>query len=366
MSGNVVRVSVNKGAAFSNYINFCKAFAIVIIAFWHYFFDLFRFDLIFLQKDAISTHFHIFPLNGLSGILVSISTLALALGAGVFQLFLIASGFGLYLSHLKDKKSWTLFYKKRALRVLFLYWIAVIFNYFIRGAHVPPYFQARFNRIFVEHLLVLQDYTKHPAVWGALWFIGYIIQLYVLFPVFVKMFQNRAAKALLILISVFGTFLAAKAASIMGFELTGRLPVQYLSSFVFGMLLAEGAHFQKDFFKKLFRPASISACAILALLMVYLVNQFTFFNNLIFNNLFYIFFFVALYPVFKLASAARALRRVLNALAYSSYVIFLSHQLISLKAFLYFARHWPDFMFERDFFGVPIGYKTGNIIFLRS
>ena len=108
------------------YIIFLKAVAIALTFFWH-------FDGLLLSYD-----FNLFRGNGLyelanspRGLWWSVTRIPLAFGYQIFRFFIVASGFGLYLSYLRNRTSWRVFYKKRFFRLIILYWFIMFFGIII-------------------------------------------------------------------------------------------------------------------------------------------------------------------------------------------------------------------------------------------
>ncbi len=307
----------------------------MLIAGWHYWGLLTSCgNMKLLQKNALTELLMRYPASGILSGLKTFSLMALSLGMEMPHLFIIASGFGLYLSYLRKNEGWAVFYKKRFLRILPLYWIVVIILYANR-----LYTPLDGPKVLIYHLLLLQNFTKYALSFSAVWFVGYIAEMYALFPLFVKAFQNTKLKILLVIISLSGTFLIKKAMGMAGYEPLGKLPTLYLSSFVFGMFLAEGMHYGKTFFKRLFSPGCAPFYYVAAFLLLYLINNHAFFGTPLFINIFFMLFFLALYWIFKLAgSISPATQKIWNIVAYGSYFLFLIHQNLNIAVLKFLLR----------------------------
>ncbi|MDA8174092.1 MAG: acyltransferase [Nitrospiraceae bacterium] len=321
-----------------NYVDFCKAAAITLIAFWHYYYVLSYGDsLVLLQQGGVAHILAKFPPAGVIGSIKSLAMLIVALGGEMPRFFIIASGFGLYLSYLRRKDNWAVFYKKRFVRILPLYWAAVILIY---AFHKYSIDEKDAFKVFIYHLLLVQTYTKYSLAYGALWFVGYIAQLYLLFPLLVRFFESRTLKIFLIAFSVFGNIVITKIMLLAGFEPQGKLPTLYLACFVFGMILAQGAFRGKTYFRKIFAFAYLPVFTAVAALLFFLINNYVFFDSHIFQNVFVILLFLILYWVYRPINAViPAFQKIINPLAYSSFVLFLSHQTLNGIFLTYLVRY---------------------------
>ena len=317
------------------YINFCKAISIILIAGWHYWGILtWHGNMYLLQKNAVSGILGRFPVSGFASGLKTFSMMLLALGVDMPHLFIIASGFGLYLSYLNKNEGWAAFYKKRLLRILPLYWAVVIILY-LNKLYAP----LDGPKVLFYHLLLLQDFTRYDLAFSALWFVGYIATMYALFPVLVKFFRTTRLKALLALISLSGTFIIEKTMGMAGYAPQGKLPTLYLSCFVFGMLLAEGTHYRNEFLKKLFSAAYLPVYSVAAALLLFLINRYDFFGSPQFINIFFVLLVPVLYWVFKLVSFVLPVaQKFWNITAYGSYFLFLVHQNLNVVILKYLMR----------------------------
>lgn len=161
--------------------------------------------------------------------------------------FVIASGFGLYLSHLKSGKPIDLkeFFYKRIWRLMpgVLFSIALIF--FVKGFFLHQWITDKFYLNFFPFLAGLNlfsDQWLFPPINGDSWFLGLIIQLYLFFPLLVWLYKKIGEKKFLVLLflvtvvfrALFYVFLKDSITS-----LSYTLSLGRLFEFGFGMLMAK-------------------------------------------------------------------------------------------------------------------------------
>jgi len=232
--------------------------------------------------------------------------------------FIIASGFGIYLSYLRNKPRWASFYKKRAVRILPLYWTALILIYLFSKKPVVS------TGDLVNNLLLIQIFTENHIVFGPLWFVSYIVGLYLLFPLIVKAFGNVYTKWALFLSSFFLTWIYTKALGILGFQPVGVPITMYLDMFLIGMLLAESYHRGKSLHSVVFHPA-VTLISLLTLGAVIYLVSFTLHYNQPLHDLIGVLFFLSLpLPLYFFRNQA-VFRKITGFVAYASYVVFLIH-----------------------------------------
>lgn len=109
-------------------------------------------------------------------------------GAGV-HVFILCSGFGLYLSHLNKPLSYINFLKRRFIKVYIPY-IAII----LLSACIPCY--ASSENKFIEllsHIFLFKMFNEslEGSLGYQMWFISTIIQFYLLWPILVKLFMGK-------------------------------------------------------------------------------------------------------------------------------------------------------------------------------
>lgn len=191
----------------------------------------------FLKGYSIATIvlFHLaqkFPLPGILKYAINFG------GAGV-HVFVLCSGFGLYLSFLKKPVSFPLFLKKRFLKVYLPYIIIVFFSYLIPDTYSgDDKFVALLSHIFLFKMF----FEQYVGSFGPqLWFISMILQFYLVFGVIVSIFRKGSFANNIIL----SLLISLAWATIVGFFGKSNLRVynsfflQYLWEFVLGMEIAK-------------------------------------------------------------------------------------------------------------------------------
>lgn len=158
-------------------------------------------------------------------------------GAGV-HVFILCSGFGLFLSHLNKPLRYTEFIKKRFSKV---YWpyalIVIVYSLWLWYASGLEFFQAR--ELF-SHLLLYKmfDNSLDISICYPFWFISTIIQFYITWPLTVKLMKKSCGLFYALLLSVIWWILVA----ILGYEdyrPWGSCFLQYLWEFALGMQFAK-------------------------------------------------------------------------------------------------------------------------------
>lgn len=243
-----------------------------------------------------------------------------ALGSTGVELFILASGFGLYLSQLKKRTPWKSFYVKRAVRILPLYWAALLLFYFMGGIQKPDSLES-----LVCHVLLLQNFTPYYLDYGAFWFVSYIAFLYLLFPLLTWAFENPGAKWALFLSSFFMTPLSKWLMDLNGIEFTGgEFPTRFLPIFLLGMMIA------REYYKGNHRPAFLgllsSLCALLMTsVLIVLLNYYPQLYLPYLRPLIGMLLFWGLYLFYIIIRPLSPARNVINIMAYGSYATFLLH-----------------------------------------
>lgn len=159
-------------------------------------------------------------------------------GAGV-HVFILCSGFGLYLSHLNKPLSYINFLKRRFIKVYIPY-IAII----LLSACIPCY--ASSENKFIEllshiFLFIMFNESLEGSLGYQMWFISTIIQFYLLWPILVKLFMGKhkwygTASAFLISL-LWGMLTVLLKTNDM--RIWNSFFLQYLWEFILGMKLAE-------------------------------------------------------------------------------------------------------------------------------
>ncbi|MFA6060420.1 MAG: acyltransferase [Taibaiella sp.] len=194
----------------------------------------------FLKGYSIATIvlFHLAQKFYLSGIL----KYAINFGGAGVHVFVLCSGFGLYLSFLKKPISFSFFLKKRFLKVYLPYIIIVFISYFIPNTYSGnDKFIALLSHIFLFKMF----FEQYIGSFGPqLWFISMILQFYITFGLIVSIFRRGSFVNNIIL----SLLISLAWATIVGFLGKSNLRVynsfflQYLWEFVLGMEIAKIYH----------------------------------------------------------------------------------------------------------------------------
>jgi len=163
------------------------------------------------------------------------------------NLFVIASGFGLYLSHVKSGKSLNLkeFFKKRVWRLMPASILSIAVLFFVKGFFLNQWFTQNFylNLFpFLGGLNLFSDNWFFPPINGETWFLGLIVQLYLFFPLLVRLYEKLGEQKFLILL-----FLVSVVFRVLYYvfwkdavsSLSYGLSIGRLFEFGFGMVLAK-------------------------------------------------------------------------------------------------------------------------------
>ncbi len=154
------------------FIDFAKAFAILIIALYHY-------------SIPLSSN-HLFQL-------------AINFGGTGIHLFFFLSGFGLGLSKYTSPFD---FYKKRATKILAPYFLFVtivfLFNLII------PVYPTSGIKDYLAHIFLFKMFSIHSigSFGYHLWFMSTLVQLYIFFPVFRMMISGKYSVGWVVLLMI--------------------------------------------------------------------------------------------------------------------------------------------------------------------
>lgn len=167
-----------------------------------------------------------------------IRKVSLMLGLGS-HVFIVCSGFGLYISHLKNPVGYRDFYKKRFIKMYLPYIVIVIIT-----ASVPFIYtginrgQALLSHIFLYKMFSI-EYME--SLGGQLWFISTIIQFYFSFFILIKMYSKFGGKILGIISLVISMSCATFTyiSGVSEIRIWNSFFLQYIWEFVLGMIFAE-------------------------------------------------------------------------------------------------------------------------------
>ncbi len=193
----------------------------------------------FLKGYSIFT---IILMHLVSGIATGILSKAVAFGGAGVHVFILCSGFGLYLSYLKNPLTYKEFLKRRFEKIYIPYAIAVLLWgvwLLVRKGLFPMHEIA-------SHLLLYKmfSFELDTSLCYFYWFISTIIQFYLFYPLIVKVFRLKYGGYILLIIS----FLWSMIVGILGLE--DERPwssffLQYLWEFGVGMWIAEKVLLEK-------------------------------------------------------------------------------------------------------------------------
>lgn len=190
----------------------------------------------FLRGYSISTIviMHLVGMLGISGIWEKAAAFG---GAGV-HVFILCSGFGLYLSYLRKPLGYIAFLKKRFTRIYMpmavlcvatAVWMACMG----REWFIPLWGNLLLFKMFVPEL--------ESSMGGQMWFVSTIIQFYLAWPLIVKLFNTWGGVKLALIISL----LWSTTVGLLGYaeeRVWDSFFLQYLWEFCLGMKMAEIYH----------------------------------------------------------------------------------------------------------------------------
>lgn len=156
-------------------------------------------------------------------------------GAGV-HVFLLCSGFGLYLSSLYKPLDYRQFLKRRFSKVYVPYLIVVLISalYFGLICNQDVLMQL-LGSVFLFKMFVP---SLECAFGGQMWFVSTIIQFYLFWPFIVKLFKiNRGGQIALLISLTWATFTSLT--GLADERIWNSFFLQYLWEFVLGMWLAK-------------------------------------------------------------------------------------------------------------------------------
>lgn len=304
------------------FFDFARASAIAGIYFFHFYdFGLGGFGSVAKRFQAGILQGLFAGASGFSDYLWGLLQILFSFGNKGVEIFIIASGFGLYLSHLEKGTSWREFYRRRVIRVLPLYWAACVSIYLM--------FPVTLKHLLMNVFLV-QIFTPEYLAFGPLWFISYLFLLYIMFPLFVLVFRHAWLRWALFAASFFMTPVYVYIVRLAGYEPVGVMPTAYISVFLLGMLIAGSFHRGGKFHRTLLSPAASALAFLLLGVSVYLVSYGVPFTELM-HRAFGILSFLALYLPCLLVRRIGPARKLAGWVAYAAYVIYLVHAPLFIK-----------------------------------
>jgi peptidoglycan/LPS O-acetylase OafA/YrhL len=236
------------------FFHFVKSIGILGIFFFH-FYGRFVGDL--RIKNAVTSGLLqdlLVSVKSLSQFICFIAQTFFSFGNIGVDLFIIASGFGLYYSYLSKHTTWRAFFRKRIVRVLPLYYF-FLFLIFCLAAFVSKvdfYTSSEGLKVLLYHVLLVQTFNGSYVYYGLYYFIAVIFQLYLLFPLLVKIIHNDKIRIPFFVLSILFSICINKIIDLSGINYQGILLTDYLPLFVFGMLVADSMYNERILHKVLF------------------------------------------------------------------------------------------------------------------
>lgn len=228
-------------------VNYLRGFAIFTIALMH------------LVQGSLSGIFHT----------------AASFGGAGGHVFILCSGSGLYLSHIKRHLQYGEFLKKRFSRIYWPYVIAVIFY------AVWQWYVARFEffqwRELLSHIFLYKMFSSSldVSICYPFWFISTIIQFYIFWPLIVKLMELKHGLLYALFISVTWWIVVG----ILGYEdyrPWGSSFLQYLWEFCLGMQLAKwyvDGKFSEEYLDKRIKTFQLLIVAILGMALTGIMGK---------------------------------------------------------------------------------------------
>lgn len=156
-------------------------------------------------------------------------------GAGV-HVFILCSGFGLYLSYLNKTLTYTQFLKRRFLKVYLPYIIIILVSALI------PFYNTSSDKLLqiLSHIFLFKMFFNdlENSFGGQMWFVSTIIQFYLIWPLLLKLFNKSTGVIYALLISMLWATIVAMLGK-SDVRVWNSFFLQYLWEFVLGMYLAK-------------------------------------------------------------------------------------------------------------------------------
>jgi len=194
----------------------------------------------FLKGYSIFT---IVLMHLVGGISIGIVSKAVAFGGAGVHVFILCSGFGLYLSYLKNPLTYKEFLKRRFGKIYTPYAIVVL----LWGAWLLETKRTFPIREIASHLFLYKmfSFELDTSLCYFYWFISTIIQFYLFYPLIIKVFRLKSGACILLMISLLWSIIVG----ILGLE--DKRPwssffLQYLWEFGLGMWIAKRVFLEKS------------------------------------------------------------------------------------------------------------------------
>lgn len=152
------------------------------------------------------------------------------------HVFILCSGFGLYLSYLNKPITYPQFLKRRFSKVYLPYIIIILVSAFI------PFYNTSSDTMLqvFSHIFLFKMFFNdlETSFGGQMWFISTIIQFYLMWPLTLKLFNKSGGVIYALLISLLWATIVAMLGK-SDVRVWNSFFLQYLWEFVLGMYLAK-------------------------------------------------------------------------------------------------------------------------------
>ncbi len=217
-----------------------KAMAIIMIAAFHFFGELAGWHIKIVDSTWLYQYWQNINIVGIAKFFESY----LYLGV---NLFVIASGFGLYLSYSHSQKRFDIkqYFKKRIFRLMPAALLSILFVFLLKGFFLDHWTLENWHINlfpFLFGLNLFSDQWFYPPINGETWFLGLIIQLYLLFPLLCILLKKIGIRkflwimfAVTVIFRIFYYLVLKNYVGVMGYGFSlGRI-----FEFSFGMAVAK-------------------------------------------------------------------------------------------------------------------------------
>lgn len=187
-------------------IDAIKAFAIIMVTAFHFFGQLSGWHMKVVDSSWFFGYWSDSTVSNFFGKTLHFIVAYFYLGV---NLFVITSGFGLYYSFLKSGKPFEFgtFFSKRVMKLIPSAIFAIVFLFFFRAFLLGwglPISNPVWNLFpFLLGLNLFSDQWFFPPINGETWFLGMILQLYLLFPLLIILLQKLGKRFFLLVLLSF-------------------------------------------------------------------------------------------------------------------------------------------------------------------
>lgn len=173
---------------------------------------------------------HLLQMYPISPILMKASSFG---GAGV-HVFILCSGFGLYLSYLNKPLSYGQFLRRRFLKVYIPYIIIILFSAIIPFYNTSP---EKWLQL-LSHLFLYKMFVEsYECSYGIqFWFVSTIIQFYIFWPFVLRLFKRGGVYLALFISLIWSSIIGI--CDLSDERILNSFFLQYLWEFILGMKIA--------------------------------------------------------------------------------------------------------------------------------